>query len=270
MSTCFPLGLFLPLTGQEQFLDESRNVVEHEANCEQPKKRLCVYAGVRKSLRRMDPRRMFSQKSPARYLILVSVVTATMFAIACGGSDDSDSGDSPTSAAGSQGGSSPTATSQSSSSSNIPVDTGVVNAGNKKFDFSMDEVLGIDLCFTAFGVVAGNGMAMDGSDIDVEFDIPPVGYKTKQGFEDYDLPSLTVGDKVNDHQWAAGGDFSWLDEPPKPDESRIGSYTNDGRVVTGTATFIELNAYRDFVFGFAEQPERPEPVNGTFEIHCGT
>jgi hypothetical protein len=151
----------------------------------------------------------------------------------------------------------------------VAADTAVVTVGTTKYEFVMDDILGIDRCITAFGVVGGAGEAADGSDVDLDFTIPPNGYENQRGFEDFEAPNLQVDDEVNRQKWAAGGDFSFLTDPPEPDESRVDSYVSKDGLVTGTATFIDLTAFNSFVFGFGDQTTRPEPVNGTFEIHCG-
>lgn len=209
---------------------------------------------------------MLSQLPYARRVLVIPMVMILTFAFACGGSDDNDS-NTPT--PGSQGGSSSTAASQSNTSSNIPVDTAVVTVGTKKYEFSTDDIFGIDRCLTLFGVVAGNGEASDGSDVEINFDVPPVGYENQRGFEDYDPPSIEVEDKDTGQRWMAGGDLSWLGEPPSPGESQIDSYTTQGGAASGTATFMDINAYSDFVFRSGGGAERPEPVTGTFEVHCG-
>lgn len=199
-------------------------------------------------------------------MVLFSMLTLTLFVLACGGSDDNGD-DSPTAAAGSQQGNSPTATPRQSSNSDVTADTAVITVGTKKYEFSMDDILGIDRCITSFGVVAGAGEASDGSDVDLQFSVPPNGYENKRGFEDFEAPNLQVDDEVNGQEWVAGGDFTYLADPPETSESRVDSYVSEDGLVTGTATFIDLDAYNSFTFG--GQTTRPVPVSGTFEIHCG-
>ena len=91
--------------------------------------------------------------------------------------------------------------------------------------------------------------------------------QTLRGFEDYELPNIEVTDEETNQQWMAGGNFDWMQDPPKPGESQVDSYTNDGSTASGTATFIDIRALT--ISGFS-QSDRPEPVKGTFELHCAS
>ena len=133
----------------------------------------------------------------------------------------------------------------------------------------MGDIFGFDACLTLFGVVAGNGRASDGSSAEIDIDIPPVGYETQRGFEDYEPPNINVKDlDINQNWFADGGNLDWLTEPPLPGESQVDSYTSDGSRASGTATFIDVNALSEYNQG--KRSQRPESVDGTFEVHCAS
>ena len=210
---------------------------------------------------------MIRTQLPVRRVLLLASATLLALGSACGGSDDAGDENTPTQASGSQSGVSSTPTSQpasSSSSTNIAPDTAVVTIGEKRYEFDMTSPFA-DTCLTLFGVVGGHGQSVDGSDVSIDIEIPPIGYQTRPGFEDFDPPNIEVDDDENDQEWTAGGDFSFLPYRPADGESQVDSYTSDGKHAQGTATFIDMTALFRSSVG---QGERPQPVQGTFEILC--
>jgi len=97
------------------------------------------------------------------------------------------------------------------------------------------------------------GTAADGSDVSVDADFPPVGWETSD--EGWEAPSISIDDEGRDVRWEAGGVVA--DMYPEG-SSQIDSFTNDGRLAVGTATFV--NSYS---FG-----ENLQVETGQFEFNC--
>lgn len=224
------------------------------------------------------------RRTRSRLAIVGLLVLVPLLAVACGGSGDGDSpfvggssDDGGSSAAatpsnddssGDSGGSDDAATPESgepsdSSLTDIDPDTALVVIGDERFEFDISSAFG-DACITMFGVVAGIGDAKDGSDVRIDIEIPPVDYEGDPAYEGM-FPNIEVRDDVNFRSFQAGGDFTYLEEPPAPEESQVVSFENDGVSATGTATFLDMQALSNHIFN--DDP-RPEPVQGTFEIRC--
>lgn len=212
---------------------------------------------------------MIRTQSRFRYLLFTFLVASFALAAACGGGDDDGDG-------GDNGGSNPTATPSGSNNTgnqgndngggltDLEPETAVVIIGGERFDFSLTSPFA-DACITLFGVVGGVGNATDGSDIEIDIEIPPEDYEGRRGYEDF-IPEIQVRDDVSGRTFRAGGDFEFAIATPEDGESQIDSYRNDGKSATGTATFMDLQALSNHEFNGGP---RPEPVKGTFEINCG-
>jgi hypothetical protein len=220
------------------------------------------------------------RRTRSRLATVGLLVMVPLLAVACGGSGDgesplargsSDDGGNDAAATPSSGDSgdglgsddSAGAGPSESSLTDIDPDTAVVVIGDERFEFDITTEFG-DACITMFGVVAGVGDASDGSDVRIDIEIPPVGYEGDPSYEGM-FPNVEVRDDTNFRSFQAGGDFSYLEDPPAAEESQVESFQNDGTSATGTATFLDMQAYSNHVFN--DDP-RPEPVQGTFEIRC--
>ncbi len=110
--------------------------------------------------------------------------------------------------------------------------------------------------FGAFWVLgrdaAGNG---------IELLLPP---PNDPNFED--PPTAKIGDEAADIEWVANSDPEFPIAGVEAGDSQVDSFTVDGRYVSGTATFVDLNA--SYLFQGGGGPA-PTPVTGTFEVLCG-
>ena len=204
-----------------------------------------------------------------RFLAVGALSLMFSFALACGGSDDNEDSNANNSSGGN-----PTATTSSNSDNDnsgggtsltdLEPDTAVVTIGGERFEFEFGSPFG-DTCLTLFQVVGGTGNAKDGSDVEIDIEIPPEDYEGRRGYEDF-IPEIEVKDNETRRTFRAGGDFEFLNPAPEPGESQIDSYRSDGKAATGSATFLDVQALANHEFS---GDPRPEPVQGTFEIHCG-
>lgn len=206
----------------------------------------------------------------SKFLVISVLTLVFSVALACGGSDD-DGDSNGNNGGNNNGGSSPTATTDSSSSggggsslTDLEPDTAVVTIDGERFEFEFNTPFG-DTCLSLFEVVGGVGMAKDGTDIEIDIQIPPEDYEGRRGYEDF-IPEIEVKDDETRRTFRAGGNFEFANPAPEPGESQIDSYRSDGKAATGTATFIDTRALSNHEFN---NGPRPEPVQGTFEINCG-
>ncbi len=141
-------------------------------------------------------------------------------------------------------------------SSGLAENTAVVTIGDERYEFDVTPTA-VQRCdpnfFGAFWV-----LGKDADNNSVEMLIPPEG---DPNFEE--SPSVSVGDKVRDIEWRADPDHEMAGVDPG--ESQVDSSTVDGTHLTGTATFVDLNATYAFQGGVGDEPE---PVTGTFEVLC--
>lgn len=104
-----------------------------------------------------------------------------------------------------------------------------------------------------FGALGVAGRATDGSDISVNADFPPEGWEDSA--EDWEPPSIRVSDGEQDANWVAGGDVATA----YPEgTSQIDSFTSDGRIAVGEATFVNIYTSGDDL----------EVQTGRFEFNC--
>jgi hypothetical protein len=132
----------------------------------------------------------------------------------------------------------------------------VVTVGDQRYEFDVTPG-SIQRCdpdfFGAFWVL---GKDADGNGIDMM--IPPEG---DPNFED--APYINVGDNTVDIEWVADPDREMAGVDPG--ESQVDSSAVDGTYISGTATFVDLNATYAFQGGVGDEPQ---PVTGTFEVLC--
>jgi len=129
-----------------------------------------------------------------------------------------------------------------------PPGTATVEVGDIKYEFDLSV-----LCLSMFGAMGVAGEALDGSPVTVDADFPPEGWETSD--EDWEPPSISIDDEARDIRWEAGGVAT---EMYPEGSSQIDSFTADGRLAVGEATFV--NSY---TFGDELQVE-----TGQFEFHC--
>ena len=131
----------------------------------------------------------------------------------------------------------------------------VVTIGDQRYEFDVTpgSIQRCDPNF--FGAFWALGADADGNGI--ELLIPPEG---DPNFED--APYVNVGDDALDIEWIANSDKEMAGVDPG--ESQVDSSTVDGTYISGTATFVDLNATFAFQGGGAE----PQSVTGTFEVLC--
>ena len=208
----------------------------------------------------MNPRLRFS----------TTILFATLLALAlvsCGDDDVSGDGTSPaqpqTTEPGGEGG-----TDGDVQDAIDELDFGdgeaVVTIGDTTSEFALggNSTVGnttyIGVCQTLFGVIAGEGFDPDGADVTLSFEITPENY-ADQGF---DPPSMEIEDNTD-------GEVRWVADqtlaegaPELAGMSQIDSWTTDGRVARGTATFIQVEP-----FGIGPV-EGATPVQGTFQLGC--
>ncbi len=136
----------------------------------------------------------------------------------------------------------------------------VVVIGDERFEFDMSSA-----CVSIGGAVGGTGFTADGS-VRVEIDIPPEDWETSS--DGWGAPSIRVRDERDEsveRDWEAGGSNIANYEELR-DIVRVDSFSTTGVQASGTATFIDLQAY--MVAG-GSGDSLPEPVTGTFDINCG-
>ncbi len=179
-------------------------------------------------------------------LVTTLVLPAAAILAACGGGDD--------------GGTDPGATATNTAGGGSK--TGVVTIGDETFTFAMSTA-----CVAFDGSIGAVGFTED-SQVSVDLDLPPAGWETSAS--GWHPPSIRVKDRrtSEERDWNAGND-AFTDTPGDyPDiegKSQVDSYAIDGATATGTATFVDLNAYLAWQAGTADEPD---PVTGTFEVDC--
>lgn len=129
-----------------------------------------------------------------------------------------------------------------------PPGTATVEIGEIRYDFDLDI-----LCLSMFGAMGVAGGATDGSAVTVDADFPPAGWETSN--EEWDPPSISIDDDVRDIGWQAGGVAT--DMYPAG-SSQIDSFTADGQLAAGEATFVNT-----YTIGDNLQVE-----TGRFEFRC--
>ena len=129
-----------------------------------------------------------------------------------------------------------------------PPGTGTVEIGDITYEFDLNI-----LCLSMAGAMGVVGEASDGSSVSVDADFPPEGWETSG--EDWEPPSITVGDDERDVNWQSGGVAA--DMYPEG-SSQIDSFSNDGRLAVGEATFVNSYTFGDELV----------VAEGRFEFHC--
>ena len=134
--------------------------------------------------------------------------------------------------------------------------TAIVTIGDQRYEFDVTpgSIQRCDANF--FGAFWALGQDADGNGI--ELLIPPDG---DPNFED--APYVNVGDNVLDIEWIANSDEEMAGVDPG--ESQVDSSVVDGTYISGTATFVDLNASYAFQGGVGDEPQA---VTGTFEVLC--
>ncbi len=141
-------------------------------------------------------------------------------------------------------------------SSGLAENTAVVTIGDQRYEFDVTPTAVYRCDPDFFGAFWALGTDADNNS--VELLIPPEG---DPNFED--APYVNVGDQVLDLEWVANADHEMAGVDPGG--SQVDSSTVDGTHVTGTATFVDLNATYAFQGGVGD---KPESVTGTFEVLC--
>ena len=199
---------------------------------------------------------------------LGALLSAALLFAACGGEDDDapepDNGnggttptEAPSNGDGGNGDDNGSDNGNGGSSGGVEENRAMVVIGDRTYEFDLSVQ-----CFSLFGNMAAAGGALDGSDVSVNIQLPPVDWETDTD-EEWDQPSIRVSDSEEDLDWRAGDHIveemvagGTLDDGL----SQVDSFTHDGQRASGTATFIEMYA----VF----RQENPDPVQGTFEFAC--
>jgi len=148
-----------------------------------------------------------------------------------------------------------------------PVTAGSVNVatvtiGDKTYEADVDPEELLQRCDPDF---FGGFWALGGG---VEIVLPPADDP-----DFTDSPRIAVKDEASGLEWIADPSASSLGSLSGDDydfkipegDSQVDSFTVDGNTATGTATFIEQEAYYQWTGG----GDQPEPVQGTFEVTCG-
>ena len=132
-----------------------------------------------------------------------------------------------------------------------------VTIGDETFEFTLAGTSTVDgsthvgRCESLFGMIMGSGFATDGRDITLDIEIPPVDWET---FEDdrFDAPAVEVEDNVANASWVADQANELVPG------GGVGDYEQQDVTASGAATFVNQWA-----------PDS-EPIEGTFEIDCGS
>lgn len=130
--------------------------------------------------------------------------------------------------------------------------TAVVTIGDQRYEF------GNLYCVTIGGAI---GAVSVGGEPTVDIDLPPMDWQTSG--EGWDPPSVEVNS--DDESWSANPEDTALPSI-EPGLSQVDSFTSDGFQATGTATFMHVGDWQAFQFDLSD--EKPEPVQGTFEVTC--
>ncbi|GBE23989.1 hypothetical protein BMS3Bbin02_00254 [bacterium BMS3Bbin02] len=136
----------------------------------------------------------------------------------------------------------------------------IVVIGDEQFEFDMSAT-----CISMGGAVGGVGWTADEL-VKLNLDIPPEDWETSP--DGWSAPSIRVDDERGenaDRDWRAGGEVVANYEDLR-DIARVDTFSTEGGRAFGTATFIDLMAYR---LAVASGDPLPDPVTGTFDINCG-
>jgi hypothetical protein len=129
--------------------------------------------------------------------------------------------------------------------------TAIVIIGGERYEFT-------DLyCVTMGGAL---GAVSVGGDPKVDIDIPPRDWETSG--EDWGPPTIRVSGNEPYFDFRAGDEMFESDDRVGEGMSKVDSFTTDGVRATGTATFIDTNAVM--------LNQEPDPIEGTFEVTCGS
>lgn len=128
--------------------------------------------------------------------------------------------------------------------------TAVVVVGDQRYEFG-------DLYCVSMGGALGASSV--GGDPQVNIDIPPEDWETSN--EGWDAPSIRISGDDPYLDLRAGGEIVSQDARIDPSTSQVDSFSSDGVHASGTAIFID---YQAFTLG-----EQPEPMTATFEVTCG-
>lgn len=80
-----------------------------------------------------------------------------------------------------------------------------------------------------------------------------------------DAPRVVAKDEASGLEWVADPTANQGGATSIPEgDSQVDSFTIDGNTATGTATFIEQEAFYQWTGG----GDQPKPVQGTFEVTC--
>jgi hypothetical protein len=127
--------------------------------------------------------------------------------------------------------------------------TAVVVIGDQRYEFA-------DLyCVTIGGAL---GAASVGGDPQVDIDVPPEDWETSD--EDWDAPSVRISGDDPYLDLRAGGEVVEMDARMEDGQSQVDGFTTDGHRASGTATFIDYQAFTT--------DQSPDPISGTFEVTC--
>ena len=134
-----------------------------------------------------------------------------------------------------------------------PAGQGFVELDGVRYAFILNSA-----CQKIFGAVQSAGGAADGSNVNVDAVIPPEDWETDTA-AGWDPPYVEI--EIGDDSWRAaagsqhlaGGETIEL----TPEQSSVGSFTNDGSRVAGEATFFSEYNY-----------DEVESVAGAFEFYC--
>jgi len=141
-----------------------------------------------------------------------------------------------------------------------PVGTAVVMIGEQRYEINIDLEAG-DQCdpdfFGGFLVVAaefgGTGTVVSGQFL--PRDMGGVG-------------ALTVQDRFNQLEWVAdAATIRFGFEYPRG-RSQVDSWSQDGSVITGKATFTDATAVFAWIAAGSAPGQEPAPVTGAFAISC--
>ncbi len=126
--------------------------------------------------------------------------------------------------------------------------TAIVIVGDQQFEFK-----------ALFCTAIGGGMAVETIQVDdapdgITLNLPPEDSGPTGGA--YGPPALQVDVANSDMVWVAGDEVMQLPEG----QSQIDSYSVDGRLANGTATFLEVTALAT---------GQVQPVTGSFDVNCG-
>jgi hypothetical protein len=134
-----------------------------------------------------------------------------------------------------------------------PAGQGSVELDGVRYDFVLNAA-----CQKIFGAVQASGLAADGSESRVDAIIPPEDWETDTA-AGWDPPYVEI--EIGDDSWRAEAGSQHLAAGENvdltPEQSSVGSFTNDGSLVAGTAVFFSAYNY-----------DEVETVTGSFEFYC--